>query len=428
MDTTAAGEESRQSLLTRVGIPKTISWGFLGILFFMVGTGLESGWLSPYLVGQGFSLKVVAAIFSAYGVCVSVSAWLSGVFFEMVGAKRTMLTAFLLFVIGTIVFVALGIQGKAAWALFAGYAIQGFSYPLFSYSFLVWIAYRANPNRMGAAYGWFWFAFSGGLSVVGAYGSDFLINSIGHTATLWTTLIWAALGAFAMIILNRDDVKPRAAAGASGRWKDLAALVTVIKAEPRLLIVLGVRIVNTLPQFALPVFMPLYLSSLGFSTSQWLSIWGTVWLLNIVFNLISGHLGDKIGWKRTIAFVGGFCSAISIAAFFYVPQLFGHNYWALMIAGIALGASISGFVPMDAVTANLVKDNRGASMSIMNLGAGLSTLIGPLIVGLFSGLIGYAGIAWIMCVLYVCVGFSIWYVTPRDRSETETVTMVQASR
>jgi polyol permease family len=428
MNSAVAGEEARRSVLARVGIPKAISWGFLGILFFMVGTGLESGWLSPYLVGQGNSLTVVAAVFSAYGVCVSVSAWLSGVFFEMVGAKRTMLTAFLLFVIGTTMFVALGIQGKAEWALFVGYAIQGFSYPLFSYSFLVWIAYRADPKRMGAAYGWFWFAFSGGLSVVGAYGSDFLISSIGHTATLWTTLVWAALGAFAMIILNRDDVKPRAAAGASSRWKDLASLVTVIKAEPRLLIVLGVRIINTLPQFALPIFMPLYLSSFGFSTAKWLSIWGTVWLLNIVFNLVTGYIGDKIGWKRTIAFVGGFCSAISIIMFFYVPQLFGSNYWALMIAGIALGASISGFVPMDAVTANLVKDNRGASMSIMNLGAGLSTLVGPLIVGVFTGLIGYTGVAWIMCVLYVSVGFSIWYVTPRRRSETETATMVQASR
>jgi predicted MFS family arabinose efflux permease len=67
-------------------------------------------------------------------------------------------------------------------------------------------------------------------------------------------------------------------------------------------------------------------------------------------------------------------------------------------------------------------------MSIMNLGAGLSTLVGPLIVGVFTGLIGYTGVAWIMCVLYVSVGFAIWYVTPRRQSETETATMVQASR
>jgi polyol permease family len=391
----------------------------------MVGTGLEVSWLSPYLIDRGLDLHVVAAVFSTYGVCVSLASWLSGVLFEIVGAKRTMLIAFLLFVTGTVVFVAVGVQHNAVWALFVGYAIKGFSYPLFSYSFLVWIAYRADPKRMSTAYGWFWFAFSGGMSVVGAYGSDFLIAHIGRLPTLWATLGWAGLGALAMIVLNRDDVRARTAEGAASRWKALASLVTIIKAEPRLLIVLGVRIVNTLPQFALPIFMPLYLAGFGFSTSEWLSVWGTIWLLNIVFNLVFGFLGDKIGWKRTIAFVGGFGAAVSVIAFFYVPQLFGHNYWALMIAGLALGTSISGYVPLDAVTANLVESNKGASISILNLGAGLSTLIGPLIVGVFAGLIGYVGVAWIMFALYASVGVSIWYVTPRNRSRTEVAATAQ---
>jgi polyol permease family len=416
---TVISQETSRSLLDRAGIPRKISWGFLGIFLFMVGTGLEVSWLSPYLIGRGLNLHVVAAVFSTYGVCVSLASWLSGVVFEIVGAKRTMMVAFLLFVAGTVVFVAVGVQRDVVWALFVGYAIKGFSYPLFSYSFLVWIAYRADPNRMSTAYGWFWFAFSGGLSVVGAYGSDFLIGRIGQVPTLWVTLAWAGLGALAMIVLNRDDVRARAADSARSRWKGLASLVTIIRTEPRLLIVLGVRIINTLPQFALPVFMPLYLAGFGFSTSEWLSVWGTIWLLNILFNLVIGAVGDKIGWKRTIAFVGGFAAALSVIAFFYVPQLFGHNYWALMIAGLALGISISGYVPLDAVTANLVESNKGASISILNLGAGLSTLVGPLVVGVFAGLIGYAGVAWIMFALYAAVGFSIWYVTPRNRSKTK---------
>ncbi|WP_043840573.1 MFS transporter [Amycolatopsis taiwanensis] len=416
---TVTSEATPPSILDRVGIPRKISWGFVGIFLFMVGTGLEVSWLSPYLTGRGLSIEVVAAVFSTYGVCVSVASWLSGVVFEIFGAKRTMMVAFLLFVGGTVVFVAMGVQQEMVWALFAGYAIKGFSYPLFSYSFLVWIAYRADPNRMSTAYGWFWFAFSGGMSVVGAYGSDFLIDNIGHVPTLWITLVWAGLGALAMIVLNRDDVRARAAESAKSRWQDLASLVTIMKTEPRLLIVLGVRIINTLPQFALPVFMPLYLADFGFSTSEWLSVWGTIWLLNIVFNLIVGFVGDKIGWKRTIAFVGGFASAISLIAFFYMPQLFGHNYWALMIAGTALGASIAGYVPLDAVTANLVESNKGASLSILNLGAGLSTLVGPLIVGVFAGLLGYVGVAWIMFALYASVGVSIWYVTPRKKTKAE---------
>ncbi|MGP4017263.1 MFS transporter [Saccharopolyspora sp. 5N708] len=419
MTTTASAEEAPRSVLERAGIPKKISWGFLGIFLFMIGTGLEVSWLSPYLVAQGISLGVVAAVFSTYGVCVSLASWLSGVLFEVLGAKKTMLAAFVFFAVGTSLFVGVGVQQHAVWALFAGYAIKGFSYPLFSYSFLVWIAYRARPSRMSAAYGWFWFAFAGGMSVVGAYGSDVFIRYFGNIPTLWSTLLWAALGAFAMIFLNRDDVKPRHASTGS-RWKDLASLVTIIKAEPRLLLVLVIRIINTLPQFAFPIFMPLYLADLGYSTSEWLSVWGTIFLLNIVFNLVFGHAGDKIGWKRTISIVGGFGGAVSVIAFFYVPQLFGHNYWALLIAGTAWGVSMAGYIPLDAVTANLVKSNKGAAISILNLGAGLSTLAGPLIVALFTGAIGYVGVSWIMCLLYLGVGVSIWYVAPKQGREAKS--------
>ncbi|WP_406639862.1 MFS transporter [Amycolatopsis sp. WGS_07] len=403
-------EAPPRDLLSRIGIPKKISWGFVGIFLFMVGIGLELSWLSPYLVDRGVDVSVVAAVFSTYGVTVSIASWLSGVFFEIVGAKRTMLIAFLLFTAGTTLFVLVGVQQQAVWALFAGYAIKGFSYPLFSYSFLVWIAYRAERNRMSAAYGWFWFAFSGGMSVVGAYGSDLLIKAMGEIPVLWCTIVWAALGTFAIVVLNRDDIKPDRA---GHRWRELASLFTIVRTEPRLLLVLGIRIVNTLPQFGLPVFVPLYLQQFGYSTSEWLSIWGTIWLSNIVFNLLSGHLGDRMGWKRTIAYFGGFGGAVSVLAFFYAPQVFGHNYWALLIVGLLLGMCIAGYVPLDAIVANIVKSNKGAALSILNLGAGLSTLAGPLLVALFAHLIGYVGVAWIMGLLYVAVGCTVWYVTPR---------------
>ncbi|RJQ79459.1 MFS transporter [Pseudonocardiaceae bacterium YIM PH 21723] len=400
-------------LLSRIGIPKKISWGFAGVFLFMVGVGLELSWLSPYLVAQGVEVAVVAAVFSTYGISVSLASWLSGVFFEIVGAKRTMLVAFALFTAGTALFVAVGVQQHAVWALFAGYAIKGFSYPLFSYSFLVWIAYRAERDRMSAAYGWFWFAFSGGISVVGAYGSDLLLTVIGEVPVLWCTIAWAALGTVAIVVLNRDDVPPVKGDGAK-RWRDLATLFTIVRTEPRLLLVLGIRIVNTLPQFALPVFVPIYLQQYGFSTSEWLSIWGTMWLSNIVFNLIAGHLGDRMGWKRTISYFGGFGCAVSVIAFFYAPQVFGHDYWALLVVGLLFGMCIAGYVPLDAIVANLVRSNKGAALSILNLGAGLSTLAGPLIVALFAQVIGYAGVAWILSLLYVAAGFAVWHVTPRQ--------------
>lgn len=415
---TAVATPGKARGLERAGIPRSISWGYVGVLLFMIAVGLESSWLSPYLVGRGISVTVVAAVFTTYGFAVSISAWFSGVLFEVLGARRTMLLAFVMFAVGSAIFIGIGIQAKTPWALFAGYAVKGFAYPLFSYSFLVWIAYRANPGRLGAAYGWFWFAFSGGMSVAGAYGSEVLIKLIGNVALLWANIGIAALGLIAMIVLNRDSMPPSGARGKKA-GKELSMLVTVIKEQPRLLLVIAIRIVNTLPQFAFPIFMPLYLRSLGFPTSQWLTIWGTVWLANIVFNLVAGYVGDIFGWKKIISIVGGIGGAVFTIGFFYTPVLFGHNYVALMIAGLLLGAAVAGFVPMDAVVANYLPDSKGAAISSMNFGAGLSSLVGPLIVAVVAVPLGYSGVAWILAALYVFVAITIWFVSPRQRAATD---------
>jgi MFS family permease len=165
--------------------------------------------------------------------------------------------------------------------------------------------------------------------------------------------------------------------------------------------------------------MPLYLRSLGFPTSQWLTIWGTVWLANIVFNLVAGYVGDIFGWKKIICIVGGVCGAVFTIGFFYTPAIFGHNYIALMIAGLLLGAAVAGFVPMDAVVANYLPDSKGAAISSMNFGAGLSSLVGPLIVAVVAVPLGYSGVAWILAGLYVFVAITIWFVSPRQRAAAD---------
>src|SRR5438045_4920922 len=58
----------RESFLQRIGIPPALAWGYLGLLLFMVGDGVESGYLSPYLVERGYTATNVAWIFAAYGL------------------------------------------------------------------------------------------------------------------------------------------------------------------------------------------------------------------------------------------------------------------------------------------------------------------------------------------------------------------------
>ena len=188
----------------KLGIPHQLGWGYLGVLFFMMGDGMEQGWLSPYLIERGMSIQQTATLFSLYGVTTAISSWFSGVLAEGFGMKKSMLSGLILYSLGTIGFVGYALPGQHFFAMLLNYSLRGFGYPLFAYSFLVWITYSSPPKLLGRAVGWFWFVFTGGLLVLGAFYSSWAIPHIGHINTLWSALIWVFLGAFFALVLVKD--------------------------------------------------------------------------------------------------------------------------------------------------------------------------------------------------------------------------------
>lgn len=66
-------------MLDKIGIPKRLAWGFLGVVLFMMGDGLEQGWLSPFLIENGLTVQQSASIFSIYGIALAIASWFSGV-------------------------------------------------------------------------------------------------------------------------------------------------------------------------------------------------------------------------------------------------------------------------------------------------------------------------------------------------------------
>ena len=175
---------------TILGMPRKIVWGYIGILVFMMGDGLEIGWLSPYLQHNGFNSHEVSWLFSCYGITVAIASWFSGVLAEALGGKRTMFIGLILYVIGTVCFVGIALPSESLAIMYPAYALRGLGYPLFAYSFLVWISYRSEQRTLGAAVGWFWLVFTGGLNVLGALYSIFAIKYFGHIGTLWSSLFW----------------------------------------------------------------------------------------------------------------------------------------------------------------------------------------------------------------------------------------------
>ncbi|MBE0677406.1 MAG: MFS transporter, partial [Bacteroidales bacterium] len=78
-----------------------------------------------------------------------------------------------------------------------------------------------------------------------------------------------------------------------------------------------------------------------------------------------------------------------------------------------------------ALVPSLVKKEKGAAMAILNLGAGLPVFVGPAIVGLFIGLIGNAGVIWILAILYFIGAFLTKYITLPNNAKTSHSEEVQ---
>jgi MFS family permease len=122
---------------------------------------------------------------------------------------------------------------------------------------------------------------------------------------------------------------------------------------------------------------------------------------NVVWNLLFGVIGDKLGWRRTVTWFGGGGCAVSTLLLYYSMQGHPASYTLAVIAGMCYGASLSAYTPLGAIMAALAPARKGAAMAILNLGAGASTWVGPAIVGVFLPLLGVAGVMWIFAVLYV---------------------------
>ncbi|MDQ6480059.1 MFS transporter [Dyadobacter sp. LHD-138] len=407
--------------LEQIGMPRNLAWGYLGILIFMMGDGVEQGWLSPYLLEHGMSIQQSASLFTVYGITIAISSWFSGVLAEGFGPRKAMLMGISLYIIGTIGFVGYGMEKLDFPVMLLTYAIRGFGYPLFAYSFLVWITYRTPEQKLGRAVGWFWFVFTGGLNVLGAYYSSWAIDRLGYQNTLWSSILWVSIGAFLALVLNKDQFRPASETTGTKAGELLKGLM-IIREEPKVLIGGIVRIINTTAQFAFPVFLPMYLASHGFTTKEWLQIWGTIFTSNIIFNLMFGFVGDRLGWRNTIMWFGGVGCGIGTLLFYYSPIWFDANFWMVLSSGVLWGGLLAGYVPLSALVPSLVREEKGAAMAILNLGAGLPVFIGPAIVGLCIGSIGSEGVVWILAILYFISAILTRFITlPNEQKKTDSL-------
>lgn len=404
-------------MLERIGITKNLGWGFFGVMLFMMGDGIEAGWLSPFLIDSGLTIQQSAAIFTVYGISIALSSWFSGVCVDVFGPKRTMAIGLAVYIIGTAGFITFGFPTMNYPIMLLTYFIKGFGYPLFAYSFLTWVIYKTPQNKLSSAVGWFWFAFCAGMMVLGAWYSSFAIQHLGYINTMWTSIFWVCLGTLFALVLNKDKFEKKKIANKREAVKELLKGITILKSNPRVAAGGVVRVINSLSVYGFPVFLPMHMAQHGIETTAWLQLWGTFFLGNIIFNLVFGFIGDKFGWKNTIIWFGGIGCAIFTPLLFYVPVITNGSMLMTSIVGFIWGGLIAGYVPIGALVPSVAGADKGAAMSVLNFAAGLSTFVAPAIALAFIGLIGAEGVVWIFSFLYVVSAVIVKFIRVPEEEE-----------
>lgn len=413
----ATADPPRSSFLERLGMYPPLAWGFIAVLLMMCACGVESGFLSAYLTGKGMSAAAVALIFTVYGLTATFASWLSGALSDLWGPKRVMLIGAAVWIVFHIFFLGLGV-GPGSYALtLLGYAMRGFGYPLFAYGFLVWITVATPTRNLGTSLGWFWVAFAAGFPTLGSLIASYLVPVAGPYQTLWWALAFAVASGLALIAVREPQGSRRLAPAGENPIRTLVSSATIAWEIPKIGIGGIVRTINTAAQLGFLVFLPVYCTTtIGFTLGQWLRLLTLLSMTNVIFNLAFGFIGDKFGWRRTVALFGGAGCAVSTLALYYSMQGHPPNYTLAVVAGMFYGATLSAYTPLGAIMAALAPGRKGAAMSILNLGAGASAWVGPAVVGIFLPVVGVGGVMWIFAVLYVISAvLTLFMKVPEDK-------------
>ncbi len=405
--------------LDRIGLPSVLAWGFAGLLLFMMGDGVESGYLAPYLVDRGLSQAAVATVFTVYGAAAAVAGWLSGALSDVWGPRRVVALGFGLWVAFELLFLLVGLKHASFGTVLVTYGLRGVAYPLFAFGFLVWITVAAPVERMGSAMGWFWFAFTGGFPTLGSQLAKAALPRIGPYGTFWLSLAIVVLGGTLMLTGVKEKRGARRLVAAKEKpVRALLGSISLAWRKPKTGAACVVRMINTAPQFGFFVFMPLFFERvIGFTQAQWLTLLSAVFLSNIVWNLLFGLIGDRFGWRNTVALFGGLGSTVTTLAFYYVPLLH-HSFRQTLVVGVLYGATLAAYVPLSALMPSLAPEHKGEALSLLNLGAGASVWIGPAIVGLLLGPLGVRGVMWVFAGLYLLsAGLALTLTLPDEKAQ-----------
>lgn len=405
---------ARETFLDRLGIPHVLRWGFLGVLVFMTGNGVETNFVSPHMAevfgGGDEMINLAATVITFYSLATLIGSYLAGALSDLWGPRKVMALGFVVWVVFQAAFVgALATESIAL--IFVTYMFRGFGFPLFAFAFLVWVNAVAPKERAGAAVGWFYVMFTGGMPTIGSLVAIGMIPAFGGGlfGERWAMVASTAIVAAGFLIARfgvREEHGDRRLApeGESSRDVILSGVVLSLK-NKKVMMGFLTRLINTAPQFGMFIILPTVIAeTLGWGQSRWLLMTSVIFAGNILFNAAFGALGDRIGWTTTVRWFGIVGSAIGLLLWWYVPHWVpAGSDWGFVvsvIAGTVFGILLAGFVPLGAIMPALAPAHKGAAMAMYTTAAGGATFLGSAVVAVVRPWGGNVGVVWAFVILY----------------------------
>lgn len=400
-----------EGLLDRLGLPRPLIWGFVGLALFMIGDGVETNILSPFLSqDHGFSIPMVGSLVTVYGVAVAIAAFFSAALSDLWGPRRVMMIGAGIWLFFGLAFLVLALTSSNVLLIFITYGLRGFGYPFFAYGFLVWITATSPAKHMASSIGWFYVAFTSGLPTLGALVATTTLD-IFHLSmyqTLWVSLVLVLLGAIVALVGVKEKIGRAPLVDNPGQvFTVLTFGLKLLVTKPKVLLVMLTRMINSIPTYGMAIFFPaLFVDRFHWSIGQFLILTTVIYAVNIPFNLFFGALGDRVGWSRTVVWYGAVLCAVSMFGLYFVPEYAISQGWPFaygltLLVGAVFGIGLAGFVPLSAIAVSLAPKQPGAAMSSYNLGIGAAVFAGPLLVALLYSGLGAMGLVILFSVLYL---------------------------
>lgn len=399
MSTTPTGPTD---LLHRIGFPADLTLGFLAIVVFVIGDGIEAVWIIDYLHHDiGYSVGQASLTVTAYGIVVAVAAFLSGALCDAIGPRRVMEIGLVSFLVFDALFITVGLRAGSLPLLLLVYGLRGFGYPMLAYGFLTWMMMVTPPQRQSSASGWFWFAFSLGMQIIGSYLSSLLLPRAGAIPTLWAGFVLATLGGILTLAFLRRHPSASATRDITVT-QSLASAGSVVWRHPKVGIGGIVKVINLAGQYGLQAFYIVYLHTVhGMALELAILEFTILGTVAVVGDVVWGIVGDRLGWRNTLQWAATPICALSLVYLYAVPNIVGPNFWAIAAGMAGIGIGLSAHVPTTPLIMAHAQGETGNALAILNLGAGLGAFVGPALVTVLVGPVGYTGVAFALAGLYV---------------------------